>query len=41
MHVKFRTLSRRSKIKVATDGEMSYMSNPLGLRVLDKQLVLL
>ena len=41
MQVKVRTLSRRRKIKVATDGEVSYMSNPLEFRVLDEQLLLL
>lgn len=41
MQVKVKTLSRRRKIKVATDGEVSYMSNPLEFRVLDEQLLLL
>lgn len=41
MQVKVRTLSRRRKIKVATDGEVSYMNNPLEFRVLDEQLLLL
>jgi len=41
MQVKVRTLARRRKVKVATDGEVTYMSNPLEFRVLEGQLLLL
>lgn len=41
MQVKVKTLSRRRRIKVATDGEITQMSNPLEFRVMDKQLLLL
>lgn len=41
MQVKVKTLSRRRKVKVATDGEITYMSNPLAFRVMDQQLLLL
>lgn len=41
MQVKVRTLSRRRKVKVATDGEVTYMSNPLEFRVMEGQLLLL
>lgn len=40
IQVKVRTLSRR-RIKVATDGEVTLMSNPLEFRVLEQQLLLL
>jgi diacylglycerol kinase family enzyme len=41
MEVKMRSLSRRRQVKVATDGEVTRMSNPLVFRVLDEQLLLL
>ncbi|KQW93859.1 diacylglycerol kinase [Massilia sp. Root418] len=41
MQVKVRTLARRRKVKVATDGEVTYMSNPLEFRVMKEQLLLL
>jgi diacylglycerol kinase family enzyme len=41
MEVKVRTLSRRRQVKVATDGEVSYMGNPLEFRVMQEQLLLL
>jgi len=41
MEVKVRTLARRRSIKVATDGEVNVMSNPLQFRVLDGRLLLL
>ena len=41
MQVKVRTLSRRRKVKVATDGEVTYMNNPLKFRVMEGQLLLL
>jgi diacylglycerol kinase family enzyme len=34
-------LSRKRRIKVATDGEVTFMSTPLQFRVLDEQLLLL
>ncbi|HEX8406227.1 MAG TPA: diacylglycerol kinase family protein [Duganella sp.] len=39
--VKTRTLARRRKVKVATDGEVTFMDNPLAFRVMDGQLLLL
>ena len=39
--VKTRALARRRQIKVATDGEVTYMTNPLEFRVLEAQLLLL
>ena len=41
MQVKVRTLSRRRQIKVATDGEITMMNNPLEIYVMDEQLLLL
>ena len=41
MQVKVRTLSRRRQIKVATDGEITMMDNPLKIHVMDEQLLLL
>lgn len=41
MTVTPRLLSRKRRIKVATDGEVTYMSTPLQFRVLDEQLLLL
>lgn len=41
MEVKVRTLSRRRQIKVATDGEITMMDNPLEIYVMDEQLLLL
>lgn len=41
IQVKVRTLSRRRHIKVATDGEVTLMSNPLEFRVMEEQLLLL
>ncbi|MET0265420.1 MAG: diacylglycerol kinase family protein [Duganella sp.] len=41
MEVKVRSLSRRRQVKVATDGEITYLSNPLEFRVLEEQLLLL
>jgi len=41
MQVKVRTLSRRRQIKVATDGEITMMDNPLEIHVMDEQLLLL
>jgi diacylglycerol kinase family enzyme len=41
MQVKVRTLSRRRRVKVATDGEVTFMSNPLEFRVMEEQLLLL
>lgn len=41
LDVKVRTLSRRRKFKVATDGEVTHMTNPLAFRVLERQLLLL
>lgn len=41
IQVKVRTLSRRRRIKVATDGEVTLMSNPLEFRVMEEQLLLL
>lgn len=41
MEVKVRTLSRRRQIKVATDGEITMMDNPLEIHVMDEQLLLL
>lgn len=39
--VKMRALSRRRQVKVATDGEVTMMDNPLAFRVMDGQLLLL
>jgi diacylglycerol kinase family enzyme len=41
MQVKVRTLSRRHRIKVATDGEVTLMSMPLTFSVMEEQLLLL
>jgi diacylglycerol kinase family enzyme len=41
MEVKVRKLARRHQVKVATDGEVTMMSNPLQFRVLEGQLLLL
>lgn len=41
MEVKIRTLSRRRKVKVATDGEVTWMDNPLEFHVMEEQLLLL
>jgi diacylglycerol kinase family enzyme len=41
LQVKVRTLSRRRQIKVATDGEVTFMTNPLEFRVLEQPLLLL
>ncbi|MES2759301.1 MAG: diacylglycerol kinase family protein [Pseudomonadota bacterium] len=41
MTVTPRSLSRKRRIKVATDGEVTYMTTPLQFRVLDEQLLLL
>ncbi|MET0321855.1 MAG: diacylglycerol kinase family protein [Duganella sp.] len=41
MEVKMRSLSRRRRVKVATDGEVTRMDNPLVFRVMDEQLLLL
>jgi diacylglycerol kinase family enzyme len=41
IQVKVRTLSRRRRIKVATDGEVTLMSNPLEFHVMEEQLLLL
>ena len=41
MEVRVRTLSRRRQIKVATDGEITMMNNPLEIYVMDEQLLLL
>ena len=39
--VKGRRLARRRQVKVAMDGEVSYMDNPLEFRVMEEQLLLL
>ena len=39
--VRRRRLSRRRQVKVALDGEVSYMDNPLEFRVMEEQLLLL
>lgn len=41
MQVKIRTLSRRRKVKVATDGEVTLMDNPVEFHVMEEQLLLL
>ena len=41
VEVKVRSLSRRRQVKVATDGEITMMSNPLEIHVMDEQLLLL
>lgn len=41
MQVKVRSLSRRRRIKVATDGEVTLMNMPLTFRVMEEQLLLL
>jgi len=41
MQVKVRTLSGRRRVKVATDGEITHLRNPLDFRVLEDQLLLL
>ena len=41
MQVKVRTLSGRRRVKVATDGEVTFMNSPLEFRVLEGQLLLL
>jgi diacylglycerol kinase family enzyme len=41
MQVHVRTLSRRRRIKVATDGEVTRMAMPLAFRVLEQPLLLL
>jgi diacylglycerol kinase family enzyme len=41
MEVKVQTLSRRRRIKVATDGEVTLMKTPLAFKVLEDQLLLL
>ena len=41
MQVHVRTLSRRRRIKVATDGEVTRMARPLAFRVLEQPLLLL
>lgn len=41
MEVQVRSLSRRRQVKVATDGEITMMDNPLEIHVMDGQLLLL
>ena len=41
MEVQVRSLSRRRQVKVATDGEITMMDNPLEIHVMDEQLLLL
>ena len=41
MQVKVRTLTRRRRVKVATDGEVNFMANPLEFRVMAESLLLL
>lgn len=41
MQVKVRTLARRRKVKVAMDGEVTHMTNPLEFRVMEDRLLLL
>ncbi|WP_373988869.1 diacylglycerol kinase family protein [Duganella sp. BuS-21] len=41
MQVKVRTLSRRRRIKVATDGEVTLMNMPLTFSVMEEQLLLM
>lgn len=41
MEVKVRKIARRHQVKVATDGEITMMNNPLDIHVLDGQLLLL
>ncbi|KQQ39919.1 diacylglycerol kinase [Duganella sp. Leaf126] len=41
IEVHVRSLSRRRQVKVATDGEITMMDNPLEIHVMDEQLLLL